>query len=206
MAFFCLMSHLPFYNRQNIIILSHFHIGKIDGMYLCRVWHVLADCLTFDVKLWCFQLIKMCMLCDLIYNMTAIIWRNFFNMFDFKMKISNKRTKRSNWKIKMPSYLFIVEIRWLSGPRLNIKTVFPRYGDYHVKNKTVVRPSYLNHGDPNTVKTSLYIEMAPRSSYIYILWCPPLVRYYLHIDQPSAFSSELNKALMHALYWYSFKK
>ena len=26
---------------------------------------------------------------------------------------------------------------------LNIKTVFPRYGDSHVKDKTVVRPSYL---------------------------------------------------------------
>ena len=29
------------------------------------------------------------------------------------------------------------------GPRLNIKTVFPMYGDSHVKDKTVVRPSYL---------------------------------------------------------------
>ena len=30
-----------------------------------------------------------------------------------------------------------------TGPRLNIKTVFPRYGDSHVKDKTVVRPFYL---------------------------------------------------------------
>ena len=32
-----------------------------------------------------------------------------------------------------------------SGPRLNtcIKTVFPRYGDSHVRDKTVVRLSYL---------------------------------------------------------------
>ena len=29
------------------------------------------------------------------------------------------------------------------GPRLNIKTVFPRYADSHVKDKMVVRPSYL---------------------------------------------------------------
>ena len=29
------------------------------------------------------------------------------------------------------------------GARLNIKNVFPRYGDSHVKDKTVVRPSYL---------------------------------------------------------------
>ena len=30
-----------------------------------------------------------------------------------------------------------------SGPRLNIKTIFPRYGDSHVWDKTVERPSYL---------------------------------------------------------------
>ena len=29
------------------------------------------------------------------------------------------------------------------GPCINIKTVFPRYGDSHVKDKTVARPSYL---------------------------------------------------------------
>ena len=44
-----------------------------------------------------------------------------------------------------------------SGPRLNIKTVFHRCGDSHVKDNTVVRPSYLQHEDPNTSKmTSLY--------------------------------------------------
>ena len=30
-----------------------------------------------------------------------------------------------------------------SGPRLNIKTVLSTYGDFHVKDKTVVRTSYL---------------------------------------------------------------
>ena len=30
-----------------------------------------------------------------------------------------------------------------SGPCLNIKTVFPRYGESHAKDKTVARPSYL---------------------------------------------------------------
>ena len=29
------------------------------------------------------------------------------------------------------------------GPRLNIKTVFSTYGDFHVKDKTAVRTSYL---------------------------------------------------------------
>ena len=32
---------------------------------------------------------------------------------------------------------------WHSGPRLNIKTVLSTYGDFHVKDKTVVRTSYL---------------------------------------------------------------
>ena len=32
---------------------------------------------------------------------------------------------------------------WLSGPRLNIKTVLSTYGDFHVKDKTAVRTSYL---------------------------------------------------------------
>ena len=30
-----------------------------------------------------------------------------------------------------------------TGPRLNIKTVLSTYGDFHVKDKTVVRTSYL---------------------------------------------------------------
>ena len=32
---------------------------------------------------------------------------------------------------------------WHSGPRLNIKTVLSTYGDFHVKDKTAVRTSYL---------------------------------------------------------------
>ena len=31
----------------------------------------------------------------------------------------------------------------MAGACLNIKTVSPRYGDSHVKDKTVARPSYL---------------------------------------------------------------
>ena len=33
--------------------------------------------------------------------------------------------------------------RKISGPRLNIKTVLSTYGDFHVKDKTAVRTSYL---------------------------------------------------------------
>ena len=32
---------------------------------------------------------------------------------------------------------------WDSGPRLNIKTVLSTYGDFHAKDKTAVRTSYL---------------------------------------------------------------
>ena len=57
------------------------------------------------------------------------------------------------YKISLKWYLYFS----VSGPRLNIKTVFPRYGDSHVKDKTVARPSYLSHGDPYIGKTiSLY--------------------------------------------------
>ena len=46
---------------------------------------------------------------------------------------------------------------WRPGPRFNIKTVFFRYGDTHIKDKTVARPSYLYNCDPYTGKTtSLY--------------------------------------------------
>ena len=31
----------------------------------------------------------------------------------------------------------------ISGPRLNIKTVLSTYGDFHVKDRTAVRTSYL---------------------------------------------------------------
>ena len=31
----------------------------------------------------------------------------------------------------------------IPGPRLNIKTVLSTYGDFHVKDKTAVRTSYL---------------------------------------------------------------
>ena len=36
------------------------------------------------------------------------------------------------------------------GPRLNIKTVLSTYGNFHVKDKTAVRTSYLLHGNRHT--------------------------------------------------------
>ena len=40
-------------------------------------------------------------------------------------------------------WLVWVRNKRLSGPRLNIKTVLSTYGDFHVKDKTAVRTSYL---------------------------------------------------------------
>ena len=40
--------------------------------------------------------------------------------------------------------LFTLHNQWKEpGPRLNIKTVLFTYGDFHVKDKTAVRTSYL---------------------------------------------------------------
>ena len=41
------------------------------------------------------------------------------------------------------SSLCVGGIYWPPGPRLNIKTVLSTYGDFHVKDKTAVRTSYL---------------------------------------------------------------
>ena len=43
----------------------------------------------------------------------------------------------------LPKAVRLMPGRRQPGACLNIKTIFPRYGDSHVKDKTVVRPSYL---------------------------------------------------------------
>ena len=45
--------------------------------------------------------------------------------------------------------------------RLNIKMSSYRHRDSHVKDKTVARPSYLEHGYTHTWKNGLYIETEP---------------------------------------------
>ena len=64
------------------------------------------------------------------------------------------------------SWVHITVAADVLGPCLNIKTIFPKYGDSNVKDKTVAkpyilvtrpRPSHLQHGDPYSGKTtSLY--------------------------------------------------
>ena len=52
------------------------------------------------------------------------------------------------------------------GPHFNIKTIFPRYGDSHVKDKTVTKPSYLKHGDPYTGKTTSLCWDTPITGWV----------------------------------------
>ena len=40
-------------------------------------------------------------------------------------------------------YIHLSRCGYTAGPRLNIKTVLSTYGDFHVKDKTAVRTSYL---------------------------------------------------------------
>ena len=52
-------------------------------------------------------------------------------------------------------------------PPLNINTFFPRYGDSHVKDKMVARPSYIfNMEIPIMVRKYLYIEIFPNENKI----------------------------------------
>ena len=61
----------------------------------------------------------------------------------------------------------ISSAHYLSGSRLNLKTVFPRLEDSHVWDKMVARPSYLQHGDPYTGKTtSLYLDGPQTSLFV----------------------------------------
>ena len=46
------------------------------------------------------------------------------------------------WSLQPHSYVVAWPIKD-PGPRLNIKTVLSTYGDFHVKDKTAVRTSYL---------------------------------------------------------------
>ena len=44
---------------------------------------------------------------------------------------------------KVDTFTNVKYISLEPGPRLNIKTVLSTYGDFHVKDKTAVRTSYL---------------------------------------------------------------
>ena len=67
-------------------------------------------------------------------KMASAIWRLFrLGLYELKVSIIG-------WRSRIVSSL---GLGGRPGPRLNIKTVLSTYGDFHVKDKTAVRTSYL---------------------------------------------------------------
>ena len=69
--------------------------------------------------------------------------------------------------------LVVIQVIWhlymetASGARLNINTVFARYGDSMLKIRQSQDHLIFNMGIPILVRRHLYIEMAPRFSVLY---------------------------------------
>ena len=68
------------------------------------------------------------------YSSRWNLWRNT----TVRNQVDTDRRSKSAW-----SFLRSAISRSRPGPRLNIKTIFPRYDNSHVKDKTVARPYYL---------------------------------------------------------------
>ena len=82
-----------------------------------------------------------------------LVMRSFDVFFDLRL---NKRLSKQSWGW------------WLETLRahyddtvMNIKTWSYQFKDSYVKDKTISRPSYLQHGNPHTWKDSLHIETGP---------------------------------------------
>ena len=71
---------------------------------------------------------------------TPVVWRRLQREL-MVFRCTPNRRAISRWGV--PAWIIPIA-RWrTSGPRLNIKTVLSTYGDFHVKDKTAVRTSYL---------------------------------------------------------------
>ena len=58
----------------------------------------------------------------------------------------NSHTGKSSQMVTRRDRVMLLRVNYVivdSGPHLNIKTVLSTYGDFHVKDKTAVRTSYL---------------------------------------------------------------
>ena len=73
------------------------------------------------------------------FDVTTSKWRRF----DVTTTLLLRHVFRGNFPYETPSFLVYHDKPWRSEPRLNIKTVLSTYGDFHVKDKTAVRTSYL---------------------------------------------------------------
>ena len=79
--------------------------------------------------------------CLVDYKSSFVRWfrKLVSTLTDLKQNIEIYR--QTSRKAQLPTIGLLVWCK--SGPCLNIKTVFPRYEDSHVKGKTVTGPSYL---------------------------------------------------------------
>ena len=69
-----------------------------------------------------------------VCHIKGMQWAIVFSCHSFSLNLT--------WKLS-PQLSKCWEFLQDPGPRLNIKTVLPTYGDFHVKDKTAVRTSYL---------------------------------------------------------------
>ena len=113
----------------------------------------------------------------------------------------------NNWRRR---YNCIVFFQWLepcsstdrnirsSGSRLNIKTVLPRYGDSHVEDKTVERPSSLWHGDLDRLIINIGILIPVSKTSLY--WNAPLIPAATCNDIFTWLQYRYNTLFCHSLY------
>ena len=70
-----------------------------------------------------------------------ICWRKLISFFD--QKLQSRHYCVQLYPIRYTLVFCCVVLCSDTGPRLNIKTVLSKYGDFHVKDKTAVRTSCL---------------------------------------------------------------
>ena len=88
-----------------------------------------------------------------IFGRNLVQIRNLLTKYNEIIGIKNTYLQQQYWYMnhqmlsgvfKEPGYITVLtDVLSRSGPRLNIKTVLSTYGDFHVKDKTAVRTSYL---------------------------------------------------------------
>ena len=111
-------------------------------------------------------------LIDLIYRYSqgrsSLNGKNYFH----KLKVKKKKKKPQFWcrYWNIPEEIRQWYCWWWSGPHLNIKTVFPRYGDSHVKDKMSRDRLIFNMG----------IIRRSRDRLIFNMGIPILVRWHLY--------------------------
>ena len=107
-----------------VYIYCEFQISFRSGSHIVTVWWSMSVCDN-----------------DNCSEMAVGLWTRFRCLLFLNYTILNFILKiYSCFSLHMRTITLIGQV---SGPRLNIKTVFSTYGDFHVKDKTAVRTSYL---------------------------------------------------------------